>query len=333
MKTNMRTWLASLHNEKKPFPILSFPAVSLLGCSVRELISSSENQARGMAEVAARCDSAASVSLMDLSVEAECFGAAVRFSDDEVPTITGRMIEDEDAAEALEVPSVGSGRSGICVEAIRKARELITDRPVFAGIIGPFSLAARLFDVSEIMIDCYDDPDMVHIVLEKATEFLVNYAKAFKDAGAHGVVMAEPVAGLLSPTLEEEFSSPYVKKIVDALQDDDFLVIYHNCGDNVLRMTESLLSTGAAAYHFGNSIDLAEMLEKFPSDVPVMGNVDPAGVLKMGSPETVREETLKILEKCASYENFTLSSGCDIPPQTPRENLDAFFAAAKEVYG
>lgn len=333
MKTNMRTWLASLHNEKKPFPILSFPAVSLLGCSVRELISSSENQARGMAEVAARCDSAASVSLMDLSVEAECFGAAVRFSDDEVPTITGRMIEDEDAAEALEVPSVGSGRSGICVEAIRKARELITDRPVFAGIIGPFSLAARLFDVSEIMIDCYDDPDMVHIVLEKATEFLVNYAKAFKDAGADGVVMAEPVAGLLSPALEEEFSSPYVKKIVDALQDDDFLVIYHNCGDNVLRMTESLLSTGAAAYHFGNSIDLAEMLEKFPSDVSVMGNVDPAGVLKMGSPDTVREETLKILEKCASYENFTLSSGCDIPPQTPWENLDAFFAAAKEFYG
>ncbi len=333
MKINMREWLASLHDAKKPFPILSFPAVSLLGCSVRELISSSENQARGMAEVAARCDSAASVSLMDLSVEAECFGAAVRFSDNEVPTVTGRMIEDEDAAEALEVPTVGSGRSGICVEAIRKACELITDRPVFAGIIGPFSLAARLLDVSEIMIDCYDDPDMVHTVLEKVTEFLVNYAKAFKDAGAHGVVMAEPVAGLLSPTLEEEFSSPYVKKIVDALQDDSFIVIYHNCGDNVLRMTDSLLSTGAAAYHFGNSIELSAMLEKFPADVPVMGNVDPAGVLKMGSPETVREETLKILEKCASYENFTLSSGCDIPHETPWENLDAFFAAAKEFYG
>ncbi len=333
MNTNMREWLKALPESKKAFPILSFPAVSLLGCTVRELIADSESQARGMAQIAERFDSAASVSLMDLSVEAECFGAKVRFSDDEVPTITGRLVEDEDAAEELEVPAVGSARSGIYVDAIRKAKELITDRPVFAGIIGPFSLAARLLDVSEIMIDCYDDPDMVNVVLEKATAFLIEYAKAFKEAGANGVVMAEPVSGLLSPALEEEFSSPFVKQIVDAVQDDDFLVIYHNCGDNTPRMTKSLLSIGAAAYHFGNAIDLKAMLEKYPADVAVMGNVDPAGVLRMGSPETVRAETLRILEDCAAHENFVISSGCDIPPMTPLANIDAFFRAVDEFYG
>jgi uroporphyrinogen decarboxylase len=182
------------------------------------------------------------------------------------------------------------------------------------------------------MIDCYDDPDMVHTVLEKATEFLIKYAKAYKEAGANGVVMAEPVAGLLSPALEEEFSSPYVKKITDAVQDESFLMIYHNCGDNVLHMTDSLLSIGAAAYHFGNSIDLKEMLDIFPKNVPVMGNVDPAGVLRMGNPEAVREKTLELLEKCAGYENFVVSSGCDIPPMTPWENLDSFFHAVKDFY-
>lgn len=332
MKMNMREWLKGLPESKKAFPVLSFPCVSLLGCTVRELISDSESQAKGMALVASRTDSAASVSLMDLSVEAECFGATVRFSDDEVPTVTGRLIEDEDEASALEVPKVGAARSGIYVDAIRKATEKITDRPVFAGIIGPFSLAARLLDVSEIMIDCYDDPDLVHAVLEKATAFLVEYAKAYKAAGANGVVMAEPVAGLLSPALEEEFSAPYVKRIVDAVQDDEFLLIYHNCGDNTPRMVDSLLTIGAAAYHFGNAIDMKDMIETFPSDVCVMGNVDPAGVLKMGSPEAVREATLKLLGECAGYENFVLSSGCDIPPQTPWENIDAFFAAAEEFY-
>lgn len=332
MKMNMREWLKGLPESKKAFPVLSFPCVSLLGCTVRELISDSESQAKGMALVASRTDSAASVSLMDLSVEAECFGATVRFSDDEVPTVTGRLIEDEDEASALEVPKVGAARSGIYVDAIRKATEKITDRPVFAGIIGPFSLAARLLDVSEIMIDCYDDPDLVHAVLEKAIAFLIEYAKAYKAAGANGVVMAEPVAGLLSPALEEEFSAPYVKRIVDAVQDDEFLLIYHNCGDNTPRMVDSLLTIGAAAYHFGNAIDMKDMIERFPSDVCVMGNVDPAGVLKMGSPETVREETLKLLSECAGYENFVLSSGCDIPPQTPWENIDAFFAAAEEFY-
>ena len=317
---------------KTALPILSFPSVSLMGITVRELISDSNRQAQGMKAVADRTKSAAAVSLMDLSVEAECFGATIRVSDEEVPTVIGRLIHDEDEADALKVPAVGTARSGLYVDSIRKAVELITDRPVLAGIIGPFSLAARLLDVTEIMMDCYDEPDMVHTVLEKCTAFLIEYAKAYKAAGANGIMMAEPVAGLLSPALEEEFSSPYVKQIVEAVQDENFIVVYHNCGDNVLRMTESILSTGADAYHFGNSIDMAEMMAKMPADTVVMGNVDPAGVLRQGTPDTVREATLEVMNKCDSYSNFVISSGCDIPPATPWENLDAFFATVEVYY-
>ncbi len=332
METNMKQWVEALPQMKKAMPILSFPSVSLLGVTVRELIGDSELQAKGMQMIAEKTDAAAAVSLMDLSVEAECFGAQVRFSDDEVPTVTGRLINDMDEAEALEVPAVGAARSGLYVESIRKAAARITDRPVFAGIIGPFSLAARLLDVSEIMMDCYDEPEMVHLVLRKCTDFLIEYAKAYKAAGANGVMMAEPVAGLLSPSLEEEFAAPYVKEIVDAIQTDDFLLIYHNCGDNVLAMTDSIFGLGAAGYHFGNSIDLAEMLKKAPGDVVVMGNVDPAGVLRMGSKEQVKEATRAVLESCVEYPNFVVSSGCDIPPQTPWENLETFFETVRKFY-
>lgn len=320
-------------HKNKPIPILSFPCVSLLGITVRELISDSELQAKGMKAVADRTDAAAAVSFMDLSVEAECFGATISVSDDEVPTVKGRLINDIEQAQSLKVPEVSGGRTQIYIDAIKKAAEMITDRPVFAGMIGPFSLAARLLDVSEIMMDCYDDPDMVHLVLDKVTQFLVEYAKAYKAAGANGIMMAEPVAGLLSPTLEEEFSSPYIKRIVDAVQDDNFAVVYHNCGDNVPKMLESILTTGAAAYHFGNAVDMEQdIIAQVPSDTVVMGNIDPAGILRMGSPEKVKEETSALLEKCSKYPNFVLSSGCDIPPMTPWENIDAFFAAAKEYY-
>jgi uroporphyrinogen decarboxylase len=285
-----------------------------------------------MALVAKRTDAAASVSLMDLSVEAEAFGAEIRVNDDEVPSVIGRIVCDEEEAEALAVPSVGAARTGAYIEAIRKAKALITDRPVLAGMIGPFSLAARLLDVTEIMMDCYDEPDMVHTVLEKCATFLIEYAKAYKDAGADGIIMAEPVSGLLSPSLEEEFSSPYVKAIVDAVQDDNFIVVYHNCGGNTVKMTESLISFGAAAYHFGNAVDMGEMLEKFPENILLMGNVDPAGVLRQSTPEVVRDVTLGIMKKCGSYKNFVISSGCDIPPATPWENIDAFFNAVEEYY-
>ena len=144
--------------------------------------------------------------------------------------------------------------------------------------------------------------------------------------------MAEPVAGLLSPSLEEEFAAPYVKQIVDAVQTDEFIVIYHNCGDNTPRMVDSMLSTGAAAYHFGNSIDLSEMLKKFPANVPVMGNVDPAGILRNGTSEQVEQATRALMESCAAYPNFIPSSGCDIPPATPWENIHTFFRAVEDFY-
>ena len=332
---NMKEWVAELigNHPKKPMPILSFPSVSLLGVTVKEMISNSDLQARGMQAVAQRTPALASVSFMDLSVEAECFGSVVTVSDDEVPTIEEPIITNEEEAAELTVPKVGSGRTQIYLDAIKKAKELITDRPVLAGMIGPYSLAARLFDVSEIMMTCYDDPDTVHAVLEKCTQFLAAYAKAYREAGADGIVMAEPVAGLLSPPLEEEFSAPYVKQIVDAVQNDNFIVIYHNCGDNVPKMLESILSTGAAAYHFGNAVDMEkDILQKVPADVVVMGNIDPAGVLRMGTPESVRQATTELLQKCSTYPNFVLSSGCDIPPKTPWENIHAFFAAAESFY-
>lgn len=334
MKRDMKAWLEALRDApvKKAMPVLSFPAVQLMGINVRELISGAEAQAEAMELVAKRTDAAASVSLMDLSVEAECFGSEIRFSDEEVPTVVGSIVTDETQARALEVPAVGAGRTGLCVEAIRKATERITDRPVFAGVIGPFSLAARLMDVTEAMVLCYDEPDMVRILLEKSTRFITEYCRAFKEAGAGGVVIAEPVAGLLSPALEEEFSAPYIKQIVDAVQDDSFLVIYHNCGGAVIRQIDSILSTGAAAYHFGNAIDMAEMMPHIPADTVAMGNVDPAGEFRGGTPESIRAATHKVMESCREYPNFVISSGCDIPPLSRWENIDAFFAAVAEFY-
>ena len=334
MSKNMKSWLESVRAMpcKKALPILSFPSAKLLGVSIKELTTSSDLQAKGMKLIADKCDTLASVSMMDLSVEAEAFGATVRFSDDEVPTIVNAIVTCPEDADELQVPSVTAGRCERYVEAIRKAKTLITDRPVFAGVIGPFSLAGRLMDVSEAMMNCYDEPEMVHTTLEKVSQFLIDYILEYKKAGANGVVMAEPLAGMLSPALAEEFSAPYVKKIVDGVQDDDFIVIYHNCGDNVLQMVGSILSTGAAAYHFGNAVKMSDMMEKIPADIIAMGNVDPAAQIKNGTPMSVMNATKEIMSACCSYPNFVISSGCDIPPESPWENIQAFFQAVDEFY-
>ena len=329
---NMKDWAAELIAApvKKPLPLLSFPCTQLMGVTVQQLVKDAALQAQGMKLVADRIPSAAAVSLMDLSVESEAFGASVRFSEGEVPTVVGALICDEDDADALKIPPVGAARTGLCVEAISGAVRLITDRPVLAGVIGPYSLASRLMDVSETMIYCYDEPDMVHTVLEKATAFLIDYCCAFRDAGANGVVMAEPLAGMLSPNLAREFSHPYVKKIVDAVQTDTFCVIYHNCGNNVPLMTGDIYGLGALGYHFGDAIDMMTVLPQAPADVLVMGNVSPSAQFRGGTPESIAAVTKELMGSCGKYSNFVISGGCDIPPQSPWENIDAFFRAAME---
>lgn len=124
MKRDMKQWLAEWKASpvKRAFPVLSFPAVQLMGISVKELIADASAQARGMKLVAQHTDSAASVSLMDLSVEAECFGAEIRVSEDEIPTVVGSVVSTEEEAEALEIPPIGSGRTGIYIDAIRQAQ-------------------------------------------------------------------------------------------------------------------------------------------------------------------------------------------------------------------
>ena len=329
---NMKKWKNSVMTaaRKKAAPILTFPCVQLMGITVNELISDSILQARDMRWISERTDSLLSLSMMDLSVEAEAFGSNIRKSNNEVPTVIGRIMENEEDAHNLKVPDVNSGRTGFYIEAIEIAAREIRDRPVLAGVIGPFSLAGRLMDISEIMANCYDEPDFVKITLEKTSEFISNYILEFKKAGANGVVMAEPAAGLLSPGLVDEFSSRYIRKIVEKVQDENFMFLYHNCGPNTPLMLNSLIDIGADAYHFGDSVKMTQILDEMPGDVLVMGNISPSAQFLKGTPESIYNATTELMRECSKHCNFIISSGCDIPPMSSWNNIDSFFRAVND---
>ena len=331
MRREMQQWTSSIVNAPgvMALPIMTYPGLALTGKGILDAVNNPAEQAAIIAQLAARYPAAAAVTMMDLSLEAEAFGAQVVFSDKEVPTVHGRLVADLDAAEALPVPKVGAGRTGKALEATEMAVAAVTDRPVFGGQIGPYSLAGRLLGLSDIVLASMRAPKMVHAVLEKCTAFLIEFAGAIKRTGANGVLIAEPAAGLLSPRLCETFSSPYVRKVVEAVQDSEFLVILHNCG-NSTQLVKSMLTTGACALHVGNAVKMPEIARQMPFDRLVMGNIEPGGVFKIGAPDQVRSAVLTLLDEMRTFPNFVLSSGCDIPPGTPLENLDAFFEALAE---
>ena len=326
----MKKWIEQVMASEKriALPIMTHPGIEYIGKTVREAVTDGEVHFAAIKALAERFPSAASTVIMDLTVEAEAFGAPILIADEEIPTVTGRLVSDAASVEALQVPSLEAGRVPEYLKANRLAAAQITDRPVLAGCIGPFSLAGRLYDMSEIMVAIYLEPDVIMALLDKCTAFLIDYCKALKATGVAGVVMAEPAAGLLSNEDHQMYATPYIKQIVDAVQDDDFTVILHNCG-NTGQCTGAMVETGAAAMHFGNLVDIPQALTEVPSDILVMGNLDPVVVMQQATPEEVAAATTDLLEKTRGAKNFVISTGCDLPPAVPEANRTAFFAAVE----
>ena len=324
----MKQWVADIIHQKEvtAMPVMTHPGIELNGNTVREAVSKGKVHAEAVIKLTQAYQSVAACTIMDLTTEAESFGAEIAFSDEAVPAVVGHMLTDVKSINELQVPSLSAGRIPQYLKANLLAARAIQDRPVFAGCIGPFSLAGCLYDMSEIMVLIYEHPDEAHTLLAKCTQFIEKYCEALKQTGVNGVLMAEPAAGLMSNDDCKTFSSAYVKYIVNKVQDDNFIVVLHNCG-NQGHCTEAMVETGAAAYHFGNKCQMEEVIKEVPPTALAMGNLDPVSLFKDGTPEQMRKATLDLLEKTRQYPNFVLSSGCDTPPHTPIENVNEFFKA------
>ena len=173
--------------------ILSFPAVTQCATTVQELVQNAEMQCAVMRRIKEEFPlQEALVSMMDLSVEAQAFGCPVSFHEGEIPAVTSGIIKNREDGEALRIPKMEEGRMSVYLAGVENITKE-SDRPVFGGVCGPYSLAGRLMDVSEIMMQCIMDPKLVHLVLQKVTTFLKQYIQAYKAVGASGVILAEPL--------------------------------------------------------------------------------------------------------------------------------------------
>lgn len=326
MKMNMKRWVADVIRQREvtALPVMTHPGIEMNGHTVREAVSNGRVHYEAVMTLTRRYPAVAAATIMDLTTEAEAFGAEIAFSDEAVPAVSSRLLPDVESINRLQVPSLSAGRIPQYLKANLLAAREIIDRPLFAGCIGPFSLAGRLYDMSGIMMLIYENPDAAHTLLAKCTQFIEKYCQALKQTGANGVMMAEPAAGLMSNDDCQNFSSAYVKYIVNKVQDENFIVILHNCG-NTGQCTQAMVSTGAAAYHFGNKCKMEEVIKDVPSTALAMGNIDPVSIFKDGMPFQMRQTVTDLLEKMRPYPNFVLSSGCDTPPHTPLANVDAFF--------
>ncbi len=307
-------------------PVAVYPGAALTGAKVRDIVTNPRAQFEASATLHHRYRTPFALAAMDLSVEAEAFGCQIHMADDEIPTAISSVVANLDQAEALIVPPVGLKRTSVYLETVALLRQL-PDKPlVLAGCIGPFSLAGRLVGLSEACGLTLDNPALMHTVLDKCASFLTAYLQAFKAAGADGVIMAEPAAGLLSPRGLSAFSATYIKRLVQAVEDGQFQIVLHNCAAKLVHLP-AVLESGPSAFHFGAPMDLAGALAKAPATTVLCGNLDPTAVFLQSTPEQLTANTHQLLNATKAHHNFVISSGCDVPPGSPLTNLDTFFEA------
>lgn len=327
-------------------PLAGYPGTQLTGTKIVDAIKHADLQAETLITMQERFGFDVIFPFMDLSVEAEALGLEIEYHENGSPDVREHPVASTEDLEKFHVPDpAADGRMKVFTDTIRlvkahtraatgteevtsaEAAATGTEEVLTAGYVSsPFTLAGLLMGAENIAINTLMDPEFCHACIDFATSCIIPYAKAQQEAGADSVVLLDPTAVLLSPDLYDTFVKPYVEKVTEVL---DIPVILHVCGQTTPIM-KNLASTRVDALSLDSDVNLPGIMPLIPEDMLIIGNINPVGTMLYADAEGVRSETRNLIEKMRRHRNFILSSGCDLPANTPLENIEAFMQAAHE---
>jgi uroporphyrinogen decarboxylase len=251
--------------------------------------------------------------------------------------VTRTPIQNEDDVHALKVAEDVSkaGALPIALGLARKQAEY--GMPVTLQIGAPLTWAGSVIGEERMMTWLIKKPELVHIVLDKVSEFLIKVAKYYvKEFGAERLMAFHGAATetnrLISPKQFEAFSLPYLQRINQACIDMGINTYFiHVCGEQNknLKFWQQVPMTKQTVLSVGREIDLTTAMEMFPEQI-VAGNVDPT-IIQEGRAEEVLAQSRECIEKAKYHKGgYILMAGCDVPPHAPPVNVFQLVKAARE---
>jgi MtaA/CmuA family methyltransferase len=196
----------------------------------------------------------------------------------------------------------------------------------------PFTLASLIRGMEPWMIDLTDESkhENIHRLLEYSTSLTVQFIRLMSETGAHMASNGDSAAGpeLISPAMFRMFALPYERKVVQCAHDRRLPYVLHICGqaDGII---DDMLESGADGLELDYRTDASSARDKMKHRAVFIGNIDPSGVLGLGTPNLVEEKVRELLCNFVDVPRFVLNAGCAIPPMTPPENLRALIHAAR----
>jgi MtaA/CmuA family methyltransferase len=256
-------------------------------------------------------------------------GTVAELGPDSVPAAEPLpFIKDRDDLKRLHLPDP-LGHNGM-YEQIKALKMLLAELPeqvVYGWVEAPFQESAILRDINYFMVDIRTDPELAKAILDFVVEMEIDFALAQIEAGAKFIGVGDAVASLASPQDYAEFNLPYLARVVDAIKQRGAYVKYHACG-RTKHIWPSIKQLNIDILNLDSLIDFAEAREFFGDKFVLKGNVNPISELMDATPAVVRAASKASFEKAGRHGRFILSPGCEVPPSTPHENLEALVESA-----
>jgi MtaA/CmuA family methyltransferase len=327
---------AALHLEQpdrvpSTSPFQAYWALAEYGVSVPESIAQPARAAEAVLRGQDDCPFDALEVLWDWVAMADDLGCTSRIAAEGSPVVVGHPLASSGEAAGLKVPDLQANRrvNAALEAAAILVGELGADFYCLATIPEAFTWASYLRKVDYLMTDLIRFPEQVHELMEFTTELVIEQCRVFASAGVHGLVVCDPSASgdLISPRHYEEFAAPYTRRVGQEVARLGVDQILHVCGDTS-KILDLIKEARPAGFSFDTAVDVAAAKEALGDEVCLIGNVDPAQTLLMGTPDDVRAETQACIDKGAQGGGFVVAAGCDIGVGTPRPNLRAMIETA-----
>ena len=265
---------------------------------------------------------------------AEAMGSEIKYSKNNVAQLAKPALRLNDVDQAKLVDIDKDGRLPIILDAVKKVQERLgKEVSVSASVTGPLSIAAMVLGTEHLLIGMIKKPEKVHQLMEVIVENNNRLIKRLVEMGV-GIGFPDPVSStaLISVEQYRKFSLPYFKQNVDYVRSLGGGCGLHICGTS-RALWEDLRDTGIGAFSLDNVEDLEEAKRVLGGKMGIQGNIPPVEVMKLGTPQDVLRSARECIRKGWDSPNgFTLTSGCQMPAQTPEENMQALMDAAR-IFG
>lgn len=260
----------------------------------------------------------------DISLEAEVLGAELDWRKIDRPPIKKHPVTDPDNFTVPDnIEELGR------VPVVLKALDLLKskygdDLALLPTTVCPFTIAGHMASVDEMFMWILSDPDKVHTLVDKITDFVIDYQKLMAAHGADILFAIDPTSSgdLLSGDMYAEFVLPSVKKMRKGAGAPTIL---HICG-NTKPMLEHIAVSGVEGFSFDKAVPVWYAKQKL-GNVSAYGNLDVIELFPNGTPEDVYNATAEIIRQGINI----AGSACDVPETTPLENIRAFVKACEET--